>query len=90
MHIHGPNSIHCNRKFMGQFKINSLNHFNFTHIGTRYSDSVIKEPSSERCMTLIASNGNNAGYSTMPCDAESNGFTCDYSQTKDDEPFRGT
>ena len=74
---------------MGQYKINSLNHFNFTHVGTRYSDSVIKEPESERCMSLITSQGNNAGYSTLSCDAESDSFSCDYSQIEDEEPYRG-
>ena len=74
---------------MGQYKINSLNHFNFTHVGTRYSDSVIKEPVSERCMSLITSQGNNAGYSTLSCDAESDSFSCDYSQIEDEESYRG-
>ena len=74
---------------MGLHKINSLNHFNFTNVGTRYSDSVIKEPSSERCMTLIASPGGNAGYNTMPCDAESDTFTCDYSEIEVGEPYIG-
>lgn len=40
-------------------------------------------------MTLIASPGGNAGYSTMACGARADSFTCDYSDIKNEEPYRG-